>query len=131
MSFLRLYSPELSTEQKRLIARGLTDGVIRSLHLPVQARTAITIHFLPFRLEDVAVGGELLSDAGPANYLLEISDRGLTREKKDALNRDLTPLLARLLDLEMDQWGKVFLVFRNVEPHDIAVGGRFFDEIGH
>jgi phenylpyruvate tautomerase PptA (4-oxalocrotonate tautomerase family) len=131
MSFLRLYSPELSTEQKRLIARSLTDGIIRSLHLPVQAQAEITIQFLPFRLEDVAVGGELLSDSGPANYLLEIADRGLTREKKDALNRDLTPLLGRLLDLEMDQWGKVYLVFRNYEPHDIAVGGRFFDEIGH
>jgi len=131
MSFLRLYSPELTPEQKCLIARGLTDGIIRALHLPVQARAAITIHFLPFRLEDVAVGGEMLSDSGPANYLLEISDRGLTREKKDALNRELTPLLARLLDLEMDQLGKIYLVFRNFEPHDMAVGGRFFDEIGH
>jgi len=31
----------------------------------------------------------------------------------------------------MDQLGKIYLVFRNFEPHDMAVGGRFFDEIGH
>jgi phenylpyruvate tautomerase PptA (4-oxalocrotonate tautomerase family) len=131
MTYLRLFSPELSAQQKRIMARGLTDGVIRALHLPDQARAGITIHFMPYRLDEIAVAGELLSDAAQADHFVEISDRGLTEEKRAALNRELTPLLARLLGLELAQLCKVHLVFRNYEPHDVAVGGRFFDGIGH
>jgi phenylpyruvate tautomerase PptA (4-oxalocrotonate tautomerase family) len=131
MMCLRLYSPELSQQQRRIVARDLTNGVIRALHLPEQARAGITIHFMPYRLDDIAVGGEILSDLAEADHIVEISDRGLTWEKKDALNREMTPLLARLLGLELAQTSKINLIFRNYEPHDVAVGGRFFDDIGH
>jgi phenylpyruvate tautomerase PptA (4-oxalocrotonate tautomerase family) len=131
MTHLRLYSPELTLPQKRTIARGLTEGVLRALHLPEQSRSSITLHFTPYYLDDIAIGGEMLSDLAEADHVVEISARGLTREKRAALNRELTPLLARLLGLELAQIGQISLVFRNYEPHDMAVGGRFFDDDGH
>lgn len=131
MPYLRLYSPELSVEQKRSIARELTDGVLRALHLPEQARSWTTVHFMPFQPEDMAIGGELVLDTGQPDYHLEIVDRALSRDKKSALNRDLTPLLARLLGVPDDQRNRIHLIFRSYEPHDMAIGGRFFDEMGH
>jgi phenylpyruvate tautomerase PptA (4-oxalocrotonate tautomerase family) len=131
MPYLRFFSPDLPVETKRLLARELTEGVVRALHLPADAVGQTTVYFMPFRAEDIANGGLLISDGGQADYHLEVIDRSITREKKAALNRELTPRLAHALQIGPDELCRINLIFRNCEPTDMSVGGRFFDEMGH
>jgi phenylpyruvate tautomerase PptA (4-oxalocrotonate tautomerase family) len=129
MPFLRFYSPELPVEQKRLMAQELTEAVLRALHLPDQARDWTTVQFVPFRSEDFAVAGRLMSDTDRPDYHLEFTDRGLNRTKKEALVRILTPLLARLLDLPPDETDRINIQFNEYHPEDMAVGGHFLDRL--
>ena len=129
MPYLRLYSPEMTREQKRDAARKLTDTFQKALHLPTQARSEIIVHFMPYQLDNMAEGGILLSDA-PGSIICRLLVVGfLTREKRKALNRELTPLLACLLNIAPDQMAQIQILFHSIEPHDLSFGGKFYDDL--
>jgi phenylpyruvate tautomerase PptA (4-oxalocrotonate tautomerase family) len=131
MPGLRFYSPELPVEQKSIIAKELTEAVARSLNLQESGRNWTIVQFMPFKLENVALGGRLMNlDAANPFYYLEILDSGWNREKKETLVRELTPLLAKLLNLEPAQLYKLSILFQEYNPEDMARAGRFLSEMG-
>ncbi len=71
---------------------------MRSLNLLEEDHDWTILQFMPFKLENIAIGGRLMVDTQDSFYYLEILDKGLTQEKKETLVRDLTPLLAERLD---------------------------------
>jgi phenylpyruvate tautomerase PptA (4-oxalocrotonate tautomerase family) len=131
MPYLRFFCPELPVETRRALARELTAGVVRALHLPPDAREETTVYFLPFHPEDVAVGGVLVADGADPTYHLEVIDRTISPDRRVALNRELTPLLAHLLGLGAEELDRINLIFHSYDAHDLSVGGRFHDEMGH
>lgn len=129
MPILRVYSPELTLEQKRLFAQELTEGVLRALGSPEQHRDRVAIHFVGYRPEDLAIGGRLAVDSQVAEYILEVTEQDLTQRKKEALLRVLTPLAARLFGLTPEHVWHVHMKFNTYSVDDYAIGGRFLSEI--
>lgn len=68
MPGLRFYSPELSVEQKRIMAKELTEAVVSSLKLLEQGRNWTIVQFMPFKLENFAIGGRLMVDTQDPFY---------------------------------------------------------------
>lgn len=129
MPYLRLVSPEMTTEKKRETARALTDAVERALRLPPQRRRETLIHFSTYPLENMAVGGELVVDKPEESVFYLVVAGILTSERRVALNRELSRLLACLFCIPEEQSHRIQIHFYRVEPQDYSIGGRFFDDI--
>ena len=140
MPYLKFYTPELSVSKKRRIAKELTRATMRSFQLSPEDRDRCTVHFVPFRMEDMAIGGKLMIDAPDPDYLLEVTDRQLTAEKKKTFVETVTPLLIRLLEMERKSWiarllvrsavaWKINIQFIEYKPEDSAIGGKFLSEL--
>ena len=129
MPYLRLYSPSLSIELKRKLAFQLTEALLNALGLDDTYRHRTMIHFAPFHPDDIAVGGELISDGGAPDYLLEITERSLSGAQKSAAVNALVPVLMKNFGLRKEQSWKVNIRFESYEPSDFAVGGNFLDDV--
>jgi phenylpyruvate tautomerase PptA (4-oxalocrotonate tautomerase family) len=123
MPYLRLYSPELSLDQKRRIARELTEAMMKILHQKEDERYWCTLQFVPYRLEDFAVGGRLAYDSMQADYYLEYGDHHLTQERREKIAQGLTPLLAELLDLKPTETHRIQIQFKPFDTRDLTIGG--------
>jgi phenylpyruvate tautomerase PptA (4-oxalocrotonate tautomerase family) len=140
MPYLRLHCPELPAKQKKRIAKELTAVTMRVFRLPGDFPNRCTLQFMPFRLEDLAVGGKLLSEGGDPDYYLEVSHSNLKDEQKRVFVAEVTPLLARLLNLESRSWlarllritdpplFRISILFNQYDDGSLAVGGRFNSE---
>ena len=129
MPYIRLYSPELRLEVKRELARTLTDSAMQALQLPEEARHWTTIQFVPYSLEDMAFGGSLLVDTLDPEYQLEVHERNLTPEKKEALVAGLTAAFASAMQLEAEQAFKIHILIQEYQSCDFAIGGQFLSEL--
>jgi phenylpyruvate tautomerase PptA (4-oxalocrotonate tautomerase family) len=141
MPYLRLYCPELPVKQKKLIARELTNATMRSLKLAKDYRNRCMVRFIPIELEDMAIDGKLLSESGEPDYHLEVSYRSLRDQQKQAFVQEVTPLLAKLLNLKQQSWlarllritdpplFRISILFREHSDDNFAVGGRLLSEI--
>lgn len=94
MAYMRLHAPELGIDRKRAVAQALTGLVLTSS--PGLAPERCTVQFVPYHLDDVAVGGVLVFDSNEPQYTLEVFAPETHLRQKD-LARDLGDLLARLL----------------------------------
>ena len=129
MPYIRIYSPELRLEVKRELARTLTDSAMQALQLPDEARHFTTIQFVPYSLEDMAIGGSLLVDTLDPEYQLEVHERNLTPEKKEALVTGLTKAFSEVMQLEEEQAFKIHILIQEYNSGDFAIGGRFLTEL--
>ncbi|GAC1645909.1 MAG: hypothetical protein NVS9B15_03670 [Acidobacteriaceae bacterium] len=129
MPYLRLCSPALSIELKRKLAFQLTEAVLECFGLDEEVRHRTTIHFDSFEPQDMAVGGELVSDGSAPDYTLEITERELTEKQKRAALKSLLPVLMKNFGLRKEQSWKVNIRFNSYRPSDFAVGGTFLDEV--
>ncbi|MEZ0364461.1 4-oxalocrotonate tautomerase family protein [Mycobacterium sp. pUA109] len=130
MPYLRLTSPPIDAEHRRRLAVELTDLVVRLLTPPpgrgrptaddMRART--TVHFTPYDPDGLAVGRTMLADTGGRDVTVEFSDWGLSLRRQQVIAREITNLLARLLDLG-DDLDAVNVRFHRYRPRDFAVGG--------
>lgn len=130
MPYLKLYAPEFSFEQKKIMAAELTDCIVTALALPQTARDQVTIQFMPYRLENMAIGGRLLSETEAPDYHLEFYDTALTPHKKEALARQLIPLVMEQLGLHPTEADRLSILFRSCHPGDLAMGGHFSSQDG-
>jgi phenylpyruvate tautomerase PptA (4-oxalocrotonate tautomerase family) len=129
MPYLRLTSPPVDAEHRRRLAVELTDLVVRLLTPPpgrgrptaedMPART--TVHFTPYDPDGLAIGGTMMADSGGRDVTVEFSDWGLSLRRQKVIARELTDVLARLLDVE--DTDAVNVRFHRYRPRDFAVGG--------
>jgi hypothetical protein len=82
MPYLRVYSPDVPIQQKRVIAQRLIEITLRTFRLPAQERNRITIQFLPV--------------PGEADLRLEVIGHDLTEEKKNAFAEEARAMLTHL-----------------------------------
>jgi phenylpyruvate tautomerase PptA (4-oxalocrotonate tautomerase family) len=131
MPFLRLYSPSLSLELKRKLALQLTEATLRGFGYSDEARQRTTIRFIACEPEDMAVGGELVSDAGGPDYTVEVTEHGITDVQRHLVVKELMAVLMQSFGLRKEQWWKINIKFDSFSPSDLAVGGTFLDELEH
>ena len=125
--YIRLYSQDITLDQKHLAARKLIEITLRTFHLRADERNRITIQFIPL---PQASGVEGLYPAGPscADFTLEVIGHDLTEEKKDAFAEEASAMLAhlvppkpgsriaRLLGIKADRPRQVALQFNELSP---------------
>src|SRR5437588_1645754 len=142
MPYLRLHCPALPVKDKKIIAKELTNATMRYFRLTKSYANRCTVQFVPFELEDIAIDGKLLSAGGEPDYHLEVSYRKLSEEQKQTYAREVTPLLARLLNVKTRSWlerllrvtdpplFRVSIQFHAYGDDDYALGGRLLSEVG-
>ena len=93
MPYIRLYSREVSLEEKRLLAGKLIAITLSALKLRPEERERITIQFIPRHLSPRTVDALFRSEEAAA--VVEVSDRDLTARKINAFVDAATPVLSR------------------------------------
>ena len=84
MPYLKLTTPETTTEQRERIARELTDLVVQVM-IPRngrgpsadELRERCTVHFTPYEPTTMAIGGVLMRDRKEQDVTVEFSDWGM------------------------------------------------------
>ena len=127
MPYLRLYSRDVSVEQKRAIAQRLIEITLRTFHLRPEERHNITVQFIPPPELRRVDSSQPLIPRG-ADFILEVVAHHLTEAKKRAFGETvatmLPPLLptkarnrlARLLGIKPDRGRQVALQFAELSP---------------
>lgn len=127
--YLRIYAPDCSLEQRKIMAAELTEAIADVLQLTGHRQEAIQVHFCPYHLDAVSVGGRLLSETEEPHYHLEFFGCALCQEKKAALGRRLMPLLQELLNIPYAEVSRISLIFHEVPPGDLLMGSRTLAEV--
>lgn len=121
MPYLRIHSPEVSFEQRKIMATELTDAIITALQLTNHTREEVTIHFIPYRLENMAVGGRLLCETEAPIYRLEFFGAPLPSIKQQQLKHHVLTQALELLGLSPSESHRLTLsVFEQAEPVSLA-----------
>jgi len=127
MPYLRLYSREVSIEQKRVIAQSLIEITLRTFHLRPEECNQITIQFIPPPQVSGVDGSQPAIPLG-ADFMLEVMAHHLTEAKERAFAKEaaaiivpLVPLqprrlIARLLGVKTDPRQQIALQFTELSP---------------
>ena len=121
MPYLRVLSPALPIDQKRVMAQKLIEITLQAFHLRAEERSQITVQFIS---KPPALG----DDVNDADLTLEVIGHDLTDDKKAAFTEqttgmiaDVMPvkpkgLIARLLGAKADTQRQVALQFHELSP---------------
>lgn len=100
MPYLRLHVPELSIEQKRLIAQRLIEITLRTFHLPPKERSSVSIQFVS--LPPVGAANPVWpSTQRDSDCVLEVMGHDLTEETKRAFAAEAVAMLDQFLPLRL------------------------------
>jgi len=108
MPYLRLYSPDVPVEDKRVVAKELIEITLRTLHLRPKERNQITVQFITLAWPD----------AGPS---LEVFGHDLTELKKRAFVEEVGPALAHLLPMKPKSRIAQLLRIKAHPPRQVAI----------
>jgi phenylpyruvate tautomerase PptA (4-oxalocrotonate tautomerase family) len=134
MPSVRLHSPKLPLSKRKQIVDEFTQVLLDSLHLPPEAAEYCTIQFAPFKLDEMAIGGKLLSEIRSrkrgVDYTMEVRERNLDAEKRQALVTGLTNAFAKIMKISPERLSSINVLVQEYNPAtDFAVGGKFVAEI--
>ncbi len=121
--FIRIYSPQLTTEQKALMSRELTALIVQILKWPEHEKQRCTIYFINFDLENIAAAGVLASESLDPVYEIVIIGIGWIEEIKILLAKEITKLLLSLLNIGTTSANRIHILFREYNSDQLAVGG--------
>jgi len=125
MPYIRLFVPEVSVDKKREIAKDVTNSVLGALKMPEESKDWLTIQFVTYKPEDLAIGGLLVADGSTAEYYIDYIDLDVNERLKEDLARDVTASICRAFSLQPAHYGRVNFRFQCVTPDEIAMGGLF------
>jgi hypothetical protein len=103
MPCLRIYSPYVPPAQKHLIAQNLIDITSRTFDLKAEDRHSVDVQFVLVPRVSTVTGLQP-SLARGVDVFLELSDGGLTEEKRIAFAEEATPMLTRVLVDKPKTW---------------------------
>jgi phenylpyruvate tautomerase PptA (4-oxalocrotonate tautomerase family) len=133
MPYLRITCPDLSSEQKRAIAKQLTQEINDLFYNDKggpsreELRSHTTVHFAPYTQEDVFIGGQTPLERGDVDLTVELSDWNMNLKQKRKVARNLTPVLAKLFGVKDIE--SVNIRFHSYPPTDFSVGGKLVSEL--
>jgi hypothetical protein len=104
MPYLRLYSPDLSIDQKRVLAQKLIEITMRTFHLRADERCRTSIQFITLP-HVCGVGGLQTETPRSADVMLEVMGHDLTEEKKRAFAKEAAVVLTHLVTVK--PWSRI------------------------
>ena len=125
MPYIRLFVPRISADQKREIAHNMTDSVLQVLKMPSEARDWLTIQFITYAPDDLAVGGVLVSEGAAPEFYIDYIDLETNQHIKEELAHGVSNVVGNAFKLEPGQFGRVSFRFQALSPDEIAMGGHF------
>lgn len=134
MPYLRVSCPELPGEARRRIAERLTDEVNDLFFDPrggptrEELRERTTVHFVPYREEELFVGARTPGERGRSDITVELSDWSMSVRRQREVAARLTPVVAELFDVPAAHLDAVNLRFHSYPPSDFAVAGRLLSD---
>jgi len=128
MPYLRIYCPELAIDLKRQLVIELTEGMIHALELPQKYANWFSIHFHHYKLEDMAIGGQLMLDTQNFEYQIELFAYDLNAEKKRNIVTTLTNVFAKHLNLGPEKLFMINVIIKEYDRSNFAIGGKFIEE---
>jgi phenylpyruvate tautomerase PptA (4-oxalocrotonate tautomerase family) len=119
MPYLRLHSPKVPIEQKRIIAQRLIEATMRAFHLRPNERYNVSVEFVSEPNSSAAdlVGGSL---GRHADCIFEVMGHDLTEAKKKAFAKEVAALITPLLPLKSRMRLARLLGVKPDESHQIA-----------
>jgi phenylpyruvate tautomerase PptA (4-oxalocrotonate tautomerase family) len=133
MPYLRITCPELGSEQRRTIAQQLTEEINNLFYSPKggpsreELRSHTTVHFIPYRDDEVFIGGQTPKERGVSDITAELSDWGMNVKQQKKVAQGLTPVLGKLFGIE--DLANINIRFHSYPPTDFAVGGKLISEL--
>jgi phenylpyruvate tautomerase PptA (4-oxalocrotonate tautomerase family) len=127
MPYLRITCPDLSASKRREIAARLTNEIVslffnpRANQTEAEVRSHTSIHFLPYREDELFIGGLTPSKRGLPDLTIELSDWSMSVQKQRRVANTLTPVLAEVFD--MADLNEINIRFHSYPPSDFSVGG--------
>ena len=135
MPYLRITCPDLPAQRRRVIAERLT-GAINDLFFNPRARMTreqlreqTTVHFAPYRENELFIGGRTPEERNSIDLTVELSDWGMSVKQQRRVAQRLTPLLAELFDIPSAGVHGINIRFHPYPPTDFAVGGRLLSDL--
>ena len=126
--YVRISAPELSFEQRKIMARELTEAISDVLQLNPHQTEALQVQFCSYRMDAMAVGGRLLSETEEPHYCLEILGSHLFPDRQEALGRRLLPLMLELVSLPAHEENRVSLIFNEISKWNGKTSAQFVGE---
>ena len=139
MPYIRLYSKDISLEEKRQIAEKLISIALRAFELHPEERYKVSVQFLPRKLSPAPIHSLFRSEKAAA--VLEVSDHDLTVHHITAFVQEATPLLsqpavvgqmrrlAHMLGLRPDPSRQIAFQFNDPGPAAKTVRDEYFAPI--
>jgi phenylpyruvate tautomerase PptA (4-oxalocrotonate tautomerase family) len=127
MPYLRITCPELPASKRREIAARLTNEIVslffnpRANQTEAEVRSHTSIHFLPYRDDELFIGGQTPSERGLPDLTVELSDWSMSVKKQRRVAKALTPVLAEVFGVR--DLNEVNIRFHSYSPTDFSVGG--------
>jgi hypothetical protein len=120
MPYLRLYSHDVPTDQKRVIAQKLIEITLHAFHLRPEERNRITIQFVPLYQPFVL---DSLQPVIPrdVDVVLEVMGHDMTGQKKRAFTDALAAMSDHLMPVKPVSRIARLLGFVGVAPRQIAL----------
>lgn len=111
MPLLRLHSPPLPFEQRKIMAEALSATLQKLTEEPAEQ---VLIHFCPYPLEQLACEGKLAHETENSVYILELLGIRSSTRLRETLSQIL---LAQTVDLTGCHTSKVQLYYLDSQSH--------------
>jgi phenylpyruvate tautomerase PptA (4-oxalocrotonate tautomerase family) len=134
MPYLRITSPELPLERRRVVAECLTGEVCDLFFDPrapvtrEQLRERTTVHFTPYRDGELFIAGRTPDERGASDVTVELSDWSMSARQQRRVADRLTRMLAELFGFGPSQTDDINIRFHPYPPKDFAVGGQLLSD---
>jgi phenylpyruvate tautomerase PptA (4-oxalocrotonate tautomerase family) len=130
MPFVRLYSPKLSLAKRRHMMKEITAVLLHALKLaPSQAKDYCTVQFAFSKLDEMVIGGRLLSEdmkSRGVNYTIELHERNLDKKKRGTPVHEITANIAKIFEVKSNRLSSINILIPEYNPStDFAVSGKF------
>ncbi|HLH03542.1 MAG TPA: hypothetical protein VKX25_12275 [Bryobacteraceae bacterium] len=135
MPYLRITCPELPDERRRAIAKRLTEAINDLFFHPrggptrEELRERTTVHFTPYRPNELFIGARTPEERGAMDLTVELSDWSMSVRRQRRIARELTPLLAELFNIPATARDGINIRFHPYPATDFAVGGRLLSDL--
>lgn len=135
MPYLRITCPELAAARRVEAARRLTGTIVELFFDPrarltrEELRERTTVHFIPYRNDELFVGGRTPEERGTVDLTVELSDWSMSVRQQRRIAHALTPVLAAVFDVPPAGIDGINIRFHSYPPTDFAVGGRLLSDL--
>lgn len=133
--YLRITSPTVPPEQRRVIAERLTTAIVDLFFSPnarltrEELRERTTVHFTSYGEDELYIGGRTPRERDAIDLTVELSDWNMSIKTQRRIAWRLTPVLAESFHVPPTGIDGINIRFHPYPPSNFAVGGRLLSDL--